>query len=190
MNQTALIMVEEQHIYCKVYLSISSLHDLNYGRCQYFNILHKLLTKFLNSASKLNIIFFPKTNIFYFYDRNIKLRYMLTHGSSYIQIFSRQKRLFYAILSANSQIFDTLISVRIITLIFSSHQIIFRVILIEPVDHIIDIIGPHWFLTTHTSTYTLLIFVMLVFLLKLVFKAHVAVVKIGVKSKIFSSIKN
>ena len=66
---------------------------------------------------------------------------------------SRHKILFYTIYSVNAYIFETLISVRMISLLLSFHEMIYKSRLKEPVYQTTVTKSPKWFLTTKSSTH-------------------------------------
>ena len=77
--------------------------------------------------------------------------------------FNRQKS-FHTIYSVNLWIFVTLISVRLISLLYSFHGMNHKGILTDTVAQITVTIITHWFLTTQNFTQILMIFATLIFL--------------------------
>ena len=116
------------------------------------------------------------------------------HASIWVKLkdeVSVEKYDFTLIQSTNYQIFKTMLSVRMISLIFIFHGMIYKEILVSTVAHIAVKIVPHWFLTTQTYNYNIVDICKCKFLfLKLFSNVCVVVVKIDVKIIFIIMIKN
>ena len=118
----------------------------------------------MNSVSKLDITTFPISTFFTFNGININQRYILTHDKiktrSSVDNFSLKN------IECQPQYVETLILVRMISLIFGFPNMIYKAILAELVTHITVKIGPHYFLTNRTSTHIFLTFATFIFCLR------------------------